>query len=351
MSENTAGNSMLDIFQSELSKNGPSSSEGTQTQANTPSQPETEEKEQQTQEVNQDQNHSPESNEAPKSRMKEIVVTDETGKKRIKVDLNDEKKIEKYVSMAYGMRKFQAERDQLKAQVAKIEPEYKELKQGWNELESAYSKSGVAGIVNLLRNDPQGYEKHMAQEIERRNVLAKASPEERARFDLEEKFNQERKERERIQKQMDEYVSESRRNNEEAGLKSLEAQLSPSFEKYRFNGKLGDKEVERMYDTAVWNQVINQLKDLPEDAPLSSASVDKAFRDVSSKFRRVIADKVETGTKKAIAQKKMTAQEKASVSAVRPTGNQSVSKEFDGHMETGDTRSALMSIFKSVRFK
>lgn len=284
--------------------------------------------------------------EAPNPNVEEVIVTDESGKKRIKVDFSDREKLKKYVSAAAGMRKFQAERDQLKSKLGQLEPEYQELKAGWSEMESAFSKGGIEGIINLLTNDPQGAEKYYAQKRQREQARENATPEQIARMDLEEKYHREQKEREKLQAEMEAYLKESRNNKDVAELRSLEAQLAPAFDKYRFAGKLGDPRIEKRYDNAVWNEVIEQLKQLPDDAELSQATVERAFRDVSSDFRRAISTKVSENTKKVIAAKKMTAQEKATAATVRaPSKPSGQIAELDQDISSSGFKGTLESIF------
>jgi len=282
----------------------------------------------------------------PVADIEEIIITDDSGKKKLKVDWSDREKLKKYVQQAAGMRKFQAERDQLTTKIKSMEPEYQDLKKSWGAVEEAFTKGGIRGLVNLLANDPQGYERHLSSEISRIRAREAATPDELARMDLEEKLATERKEREILQKRVEEDLKRSQEEREVASLKSLEAQVHPVFDKYRFAGKLGDEVVEARLDQAVWDQALKRLEQYPDDVELSPSLIDREFRDVANSFRKIINKQAEAKTKQIVTSKKIAAQENAAVAAMNGmmANNAQSAEKFKGDIRKGDLTSALRDL-------
>lgn len=285
----------------------------------------------------------PNSASTPTADIEEIIITDDSGKKKLKVDWSDRERLKKYVQQAAGMRKFQAERDQLTTKLKTIEPEYQDLKKSWGAIEEAFSKGGIKALVNLLANDAQGYDKHLQAEITRIRAREAATPAELERMDLEEKLSLERKERELLQKRVEEDLRRSQEEREVASLKSLEAQVHPAFDKYRFAGKLGDDVVEARLDQAVWDQALKRLEEYPDDVELTPSLIDREFRDVANSFRKIINKQAEVKANKVVTSKKIAAQESAAAVAVNGMmANTAQSAEkFKQDIRKGDLTSAL----------
>lgn len=293
-----------------------------------------------------DSSSSSESAPEKKGDIEEILINEEGGRKKITVDWSDREKLKKYVHMAAGMRKFQAERDQVMGKLSQIEPEYKELKSSWEALENAFSQGGVKGLVNLLSGDQAGYEKHIQSEFARLKARETATPSELEKMDLEERLSIERRERERLTKQVEESLKRSQEEREQASIKSLEAQVHPAFDKYRFAGKLGDEVVEQRLDKAIWDQALRNLEEYPDNVELSSSLIDKEFREVSNSFRKIINKQAEQKAKKVVASKKVAAQESAATKAMNGyiANSASNAEKFKGDIRKGDFTSALRDL-------
>jgi hypothetical protein len=264
----------------------------------------------------------------------EILVTDDAGKRKVKVSYKDRERIKKAYEAAAGMRKFQAERDKAikkAAELEKIAPEYQDLKKSWGAVEEAFKTSGVAGLVNLLAGKENAYDTYIQSEVEKRNRRATASPDELRQMDMEEALNTERKARARLEKQVEEQLNSAKTEREIASQKAAESVLHPTFNKYRFSGQLGDEVLEERLDSAIWEQAKAELGRHKEDE-ISAADVDRVFREVASSFRKVIKTEANKQTKQAIATKKANATEAAAAAATRgtaaSTGRDTVMKDM-----------------------
>lgn len=283
---------------------------------------------------------------ASSSDIEDVIVSDDSGRKKVKVDWNDREKLKKYVQMAAGMRKFQAERDRLNKELSDIQPKYQDLANSWQAIEDAFSSNGIKGLINLLGGDNEAYDRHIQAEFNRLKSRESASPSELERMDLEERLSSERRERERLAKQVEDNLKKAQEKEETASMKALESIVHPAFDKHRFAGKLGDDVVEARLDQAVWDQALKRLEDYPDDISLTPGIVEKEFRDVANSFRKIINKQAEQKAQKVVTNKKVAAQEAAAAKAMsgyKPKTTQAAEK-FKSDIRGGNLVSALSDL-------
>lgn len=254
--------------------------------------------------------------EAPAEVVDWVSVTDDTGRKKIKVDWNNKDQIKKQIELAYGARKWQAERDKLQRELKNIQPEYQDLKQSWGAIEQAFKSDGIKGLVNLLEGRQDAYDSWIAGQIQRANLRATASESELRQMDLEERLNREAMERKKAQEELENYRKSLSQEKEVAEQKKLEATIHPAFNKHRFAGSLGDEVLETQLDQAVWTQALSRLESLPEDTELTNSLVEKVFSETASTFRKAINSQANKQVKAVVQGRKDAAQAKVSASTV-----------------------------------
>jgi hypothetical protein len=276
--------------------------------------------------------------------VEEIIISDESGRKKITVDWNDRTKLKKYVEMAAGMRKFQAERDRVKAELSKVQSESREYVDSWTAIETAYSKEGIKGLINLVTGEADGYDKLLQRELGKLKARETATPSELERMDLEEKFQREARERQKLQAQVEAQLKKATEEREQASLKSLESRVLPAFEKHRFAGKLGDAKVEDRLDKAIWRETLEVLENYPDHVELTPSMIEKEFREASNTYRKLINKQAEEKTKQVIQKKKVAAQETAAVKAMSGMRSNDARDAFKNDIRKGDLTSALTSV-------
>lgn len=285
---------------------------------------------------------------AKKEDIEEIIFSDEEGRKKLKVDWNNREQIKKYISMAAGMRKFQAKADKAEKSLKSIEPEYKELKTVWSKVEEAFSTDGYRGLVNLMSGDPKGYDKLIANEYNRmktRQELQETNPEGLKALELQEQLEAERKQKLSLEKKFQEQMEKLSQKDEEVSKKELQALMTPAFSKYRMSGKLGNSEAEAKIDKAIWRDAMETLQEIPDDVELTVDMVNKAFANASSTFRTLIKQEAEKKTKQVLQQKKTVAQEKVAKKVINSTAPKSTAREeFTKDIKKGDFAGALKSM-------
>jgi hypothetical protein len=241
-----------------------------------------------------------------------ITVTDDKGKRKIQIDWNDKEKLKKYVQMAHGARKWQAERDQALSAKTELEGKVKELSGNWETLEGAYQSGGVAALIDLLEGRQGAFDEWEKSRIERYNFLQKATPAQKELFEVKEKEAQRETELARIRKENEDFRNSVLAEKEAASLKALEGTVHPSFDRYRFADKLGDADTETMFDELLWNNALKRLEPYEEKGvPLTADLVDREFKAVATTLRKRINVQAEKKAAKAVEQKKREATENA----------------------------------------
>lgn len=277
----------------------------------------------------------------------ELTVTLENGRRaKIVADYEDRTKIRKAYEMAAGMRKFQAERDQERQRVQSLDKELNELKGTWNSLEEAYQTGGVEGVIDLLEGREGASKEYLAKRFEQERLKEAMSPDERARLELEERLEQDRRAKAQQERIRQKEMEELRARLEEADEKETRALIMPSFERHRFKGKLGDEVAEHHFDQAVWMQALSNLEQL-DDSEITADVIDREFERVSSAFARAAKQQATKATKQAVETKKRHAKTQAAVSAMKGVNTDSKEKDLMSRLWKGDSTNVLKELLSN----
>lgn len=259
----------------------------------------------------------PASSDGKSASAKEVItVTDADGKRRrVEIDYADRKAIKKAHEMMHGARKWQAERDQARAAVAKERTEKSELQSNWQALETAFQKAGVAGVVDLLEGKQGAYKSWEQRAVQRAKFLEQASPEEIQALEARERADTSQRELARMRKENEEFRKQMTQTKEEADLRSLESRVNPVFDKYRFADKLGDTNDEHMFDEMLWNSALKRLEPYEtQGLEITPEMIESEFRSVAQAIRRRVGVQAEKRAAKVVQQKKQEATENAQAS-------------------------------------
>lgn len=241
-----------------------------------------------------------------------ITITDEKGRRQIEIDYSNKEQIKKVHQMAYGARKWQAERDAARAEIEPVRKSLDEMKTNWDVLENAFQKRGIEGVVELI-GGRGSYKDHMDKAIERQNYLRRASPEELAALEARETAQAKSQEATQLRKEMDEFKAKIEAEKDTADTRALESKIHPAFDKYRFADKLGDANDEHMFDQMLWRTAMDRL--VPYEEQYGSANgippaiIEREFRAVASSLRNRIGAQADKAASKAVERKKQEATE------------------------------------------
>lgn len=281
----------------------------------------------------------------------EIFVTLEDGRRaKIVADYSDKQKIRKAYEMAAGMRKFQAERDKAREQAKTLESETANLKGTWEKLETAYQNGGVEGLIDLLEGKAGAHKEFLAKKFEQERLKEQMSPAERAKFELEQQMEVDRRERAANERIRQKQLEEMQAKLNEADEKETRALITPAFERHRFKGKLGDAVAEHHFDQAVWMQALTNLEQL-DDSQITPEVIDREFARVSQAFSRAAKTQATKATKQAVDTKKRTAKEQAAVTAMQGMNKDTAEQSLTKRLWAGDTAGVLAELMRGSRKK
>lgn len=273
-----------------------------------------------------------------------ITITDDKGKRKVEIDWNNKEQLKKYVQMAHGARKWQAERDQALTAKKELEGKIASLSSNWETLESAYQAKGVAGLVDLLEGRQGAFDEWEKSRIDRYNFLQKASPEQRELLAAKEAEAVRQAEIERIRRENDDFKRSIAQEREAAEMKALESTVHPAFDRYRFADKLGDADTESMFDEMLWTSALKRLEPYEEKGiPLSADLVEKEFKAVAVALRKRINVQAEKKAAKAVEQRKQEATENVQAAVSNGYKASNVNKEAMDLAKSGN----IGAIFKN----
>lgn len=239
-----------------------------------------------------------------------ITITDDKGKRKVEIDWENKDQLKKYVQMAHGARKWQAERDQAKQQVEAERSKSKELESNFEVMNRVWQERGIEGLTDLLEGRPGAYKDMVKREFDKQKFLESASPEELQAFKQREDSQRTAKELDKIRKENEEFKKQITEKEERAELASLESRVHPSFDKHRFAGKLGDATDEHMFDEMLWTTALKRLEPYEaEGHEITPELVEREFRAVAGSLRKRIGLQAEKKASRVVEQKKQEATE------------------------------------------
>ena len=285
---------------------------------------------------------------APEGEVEYLELTDDTGRKRVKIDWNNRDAIKKAISMAAGARKWQAERDQLKAKLQEQETSAKDVQEAWTAVSTAYESQGIEGLVDLLAAEQGAYQKWLQNQLQKELAKRDASPDELERIQLKERLDKMEKERaleSRKLKEREEAIAKEREAAEEAQIQSV---VNPAFDKVRFAGTLGNEQLEDRLDRTVWSEAIDILANIEEQqgrTAVTPAVARKVFQEVAESLRGALQVKAKEEAAAATEVRKAQAATKVAAKAQTVQGSrQTEAESFKKNIAEGNWSAALTSM-------
>ena len=225
----------------------------------------------------------------------DIFISDDKGRRKITVDYSDRAKIKKAFELAAGMRKFQTERDQLKTSASELTKKVDVYKTRFEALEKAWNEpDGINAVIKLLSDGKKDLTSIVQERQQRANRRAKADPAELAAMDFEEQLVKEKAERLQLAQKFEELQGNVNKTAAETEVKRRESMVHPVFDKYSFEGKLGNDDDEYMLNEMMWTRAGRKLDEYETSGvPLSKELVEKEFKAQHVAISRVIKKQAE----------------------------------------------------------
>jgi hypothetical protein len=277
-----------------------------------------------------------------------LEVTGENGKTKVKVDWSDRDSIKRAISLSVGARKWQAERDQLKSKYDSVAKEAGEYKESWAQVEQAFKKEGVAGLVDLFEGRQGAYDEWKQREVDKELMRRDASPAELERLEMMERIEKLQRESSRTKQEAEAREASAKAAQEVAVRERLEASINPAFDKVRFSGTLGDAALETRLDKGIWSDAMDQLAEVEEQygpQAVTPALAARIFKESAESVRKAISMQSKKEAAKATEQRRTEAQTKvqtATTSAARTSqGRQADMAEFKQNLDSGNWAEAF----------
>lgn len=283
---------------------------------------------------------------SPSEDIFELKVTGPKGPQKVKVDLSDKEKIKNYVRLAHGARKWQKERDDTRLEAKKLQEELTGFKKDWQQIEEAYKLDGVKGLVNLLEKNDAAYDKFVEQEFSKRKEWESLSPSQQELIRQKEEIARSKMEQEKLRKSYEEQLNQIQTEKQQVFEKQLESKIHPSFDRYRFSGKLGDPQAESEFDEMLWGKVMGRLDNLSAETDLTQAIIDREFRMASQSLAKHLNKQVETAVSKTIQDKKQAANTKIIAAVKKGNSGANGMTEMREKLKSGNLTEAISDFFK-----
>lgn len=272
-----------------------------------------------------------------------ITISDDKGRRKVTIDYSDRASIKKAFEMMHGARKWQAERDRLASAEKDLSEKYKKVSTVMEALEAAYRDGGELGVIDVISGKPGASAEFVRRQVDRAKFLERASPEEKEQLAQKERLEHLEREHQRLRSEGEEREKRISVEREAAELQNMESRVHPSFEKYRFEGKLGSAEDEDMFDEMLWNTALKRLKPYEEKGvAITKELVDQEFRTVASALRKRVGAAAEKKAAQVVDQKKREATENVQASTMNAYSKGGAAAEAQDMIKRGD----FFSLFK-----
>jgi uncharacterized protein YeeX (DUF496 family) len=240
-----------------------------------------------------------------------IFISDDAGRKKLKVDYKDKEGTKKAYKLAAGYSKMKTERDNLLVKSRDLDKSLSDLKEFKKVLDDTWTKEGIAGIYSRVRGeDAPEWDDYILQEAVRIQNYRNASPEQKKALEDSRELQKLKTEQQAWVKQQEDLRTSAEQAREAAELEKFTALITPHFEKVRFNEIADSAKAERM-DARLWREAKEEFKRLEsEGKDITPAVAARVFKDIADDIRSLISTKVSEQVSEEIDKKKKAAQTK-----------------------------------------
>jgi len=277
------------------------------------------------------------------STTEEVFVKSADGKRQsVKIDYEDRAAIKQNALKAAGFPLLNNKLSTVSKQFTDLKTEHGKLKADMDKLEDIYSKQGVEGLIQTLGRG-EDLEKLIEAKIKQREYLGSLTPDERYKYDMKTQAELAEKRVSATEAKYEKMLADIEAKEESAALRSMESRLHPSFDRYRFAGKLGNEAAEARFDKAVWRDATEALAQYPEDVEITQAMIDKEFRLAASEYSSTMKQQAEKTVTKTLDTKKANAAKSAQLVAKKGIVNDDKEK-FINSIKSGNLLEAMAAM-------
>ena len=271
--------------------------------------------------------------------------------KRVAVDFADPEQRKKLVAQAMGMRQFQKERDDARAELKKAQETHgadKQDAQDFRKLSKGWEESGIEGLIRELTGGKQTWDQVYEAERQRRERIAKMNPAERAAYDAEQVRAAEKARADKATADLQKERDEIQKERDTAAKEKLQGYIEPAFERSRFAGKLGDEALEHELDEMLWAGTMGALNKLPDDTVLTPHLIRQEFARRAKALGRAIDKQSAKKSTESLNQKAAAAKKEAqaAMSGKKSDTGGVRNKQIRDEVRSGNMVGAVMAALK-----
>jgi len=248
--------------------------------------------------------------------------------KKVKIDFNDRENIKRVFSMAAGARKWQAERDALKASEAEITSSYNQLKETMDFLEGI--KDNDEEIFEAVTG--KNLNEKFKEWADEQNMISGMTESEKGMYLSNQDHQKRIRDVEKREKQLQAKLEEAERRESEANDSKQTSLANPAFFKYNFDSELGDSQLENRLNKMLWSEAREELSAFDNVTP---DMVNETFERISNQVRKTFSIKSKEAVKKTVKAKRGAVKAKAQKMAVAEPKT-SKKDEITSKLKSGD---------------
>jgi hypothetical protein len=289
--------------------------------------------------------------EGKKAKGKKDVEKIKVAGQEIEIDYSDKEATKRAHIQAAGMRKFQKERDDARAEATKLKESQKPLEDDAHvgrTLGDAWDKGGIKGLVETLTKGKQTWDQLVDAEIENRKKLAAMSPAERAAHERAQDAERKAAEAERREREYQDKLKKIDERAENAERAELQTAMKARAEKYTFTGKLGDAADETRLNRMLWRnaqaELAEMLEGFKDDDTVPPDLIERAWAESYKALNRTVERRVREETSDTLKTKKAEAKS-AAQSQMKRGGKKPTSREqsLRDSMRSGDVKGGIVA--------
>lgn len=273
--------------------------------------------------------------------IEKILVTDEKGQREVEIDLSNKEEVLKHIKRSYGMNKFRAERDNYKKIAEENEPRLGQYK----KLEEAFEEDGISGVIDTLTEGK--FADFKQQIIDDYEIRKFASPDEIRLMEQADQLSKKEKEASKWRSEFEKFKSQQNEEKEQMEIQKITNMTTSVFNKYRFDGKLGNPAQEAKLDKLLFTNLRTELAEKQEAGEeITQDLIESLISDYSNAVKSTIKKEASTKAAKVVENKKTQATQAAQKAVTSKLKSASTNDELEKARKSGNVSEMMSKFFR-----
>jgi hypothetical protein len=242
------------------------------------------------------------------------------------VDLSDKARVEQLIKLGLGARQAFTDKDRISKELKARDERIGALEKKAKAFEQLEQVGGdPRELFRIITGGRVRFDDILDQEWQRKQALANATPEQRAKIEMEERMAKLERDSTEKSKAADDRLKEAETLSNEARQAKLHSTLSSEFTKHSFADKVKDPVVAEEMNEILWKMGIDRLEKYAEmhnldEKDITPSLAKKIFSSIAKTLSGNVDKTVEEKVNKTIQDKKKVAKAQAQASSSREYG-------------------------------